>query len=509
MPTTWYRAPDEEFTSTADAIRTQTGDSAQIEWKLHKGFADAIMAIPTGGSAESKPKAFGDVMFYDYDGTVVASYTAEDFAELEALPPVPQHDGLTAQGWNWSLADAKAYVAKYGGIDVGQNYITDDGKTRIYLTLVDGRLEPFLGLGVNGSVLVDWGDNSTSTVTGSNVDTLIRTKHTYAKPGDYVISLTVTGTAKFLGDPNSKSHLLTAEDTAALNPILAYQSCVTKIEIGSNVLIGDSGIRGFNKMITCTLPSGMTTIERCAFEGCMSLSNLTIPPTVTSIGGAALKYCRSMQYVLLPKTVTAIGQYAFQWCDGLRSFIAPEGVTTIEEGTLLGCYTLWRAIFPDTVTSIGDRAFDTCHILREFTIPTSVTSIGTRAFYSCSVLRSAEIPSGVTTISSLAFSGAGLRTVTIPDTVTSIESGAFEVTAALTNLTIPASVTSIASRAFYQGLGLGYIKFMPSTPPTVENADAFGLLQEDCIIMVPAGSLNAYKSATNYPSPSTYTYVEY
>jgi hypothetical protein len=41
-----------------------------------------------------------DVNFYDYDGTLLYSYTKEECLELEELPSNPSHNGLVAQGWN-------------------------------------------------------------------------------------------------------------------------------------------------------------------------------------------------------------------------------------------------------------------------------------------------------------------------------------------------------------------------------------------------------------------------
>ena len=93
------------------------------------GYADLVDSIETGGgggSAESK-----SVVFIDYDGTIVQSYTPTEFAALSALPSNPVHtaEGLTSQGWNWTLADAKTYVASSGKLTIGQMYITDDGAT--------------------------------------------------------------------------------------------------------------------------------------------------------------------------------------------------------------------------------------------------------------------------------------------------------------------------------------------------------------------------------------------
>jgi hypothetical protein len=53
------------------------------------------------------------------------------------------------------------------------------------------------------------------------------------------------------------------------------------------------------------------------------------------------------------------------------------------------------------------------------------------------------------------------------------------------------------------------IKFKPTTPPTVSNSNAWTGIPTSCKIYVPAGTLNAYKTATNYPNPSTYTYIGY
>lgn len=54
---------------------------------------------------------------------------------------------------------------------------------------------------------------------------------------------------------------------------------------------------------------------------------------------------------------------------------------------------------------------------------------------------------------------------------------------------------------------------MPSVPPTVSNSNAFSnALAAGGIVYVPYSEdhsvLEDYKAAPNYPSPSTYTYME-
>ena len=45
-----------------------------------------------------------DVVFRDYDGTILYSYSASEVASLSSLPPLPTREGLTCQGWNWTLS---------------------------------------------------------------------------------------------------------------------------------------------------------------------------------------------------------------------------------------------------------------------------------------------------------------------------------------------------------------------------------------------------------------------
>ncbi len=210
----------QNYEDIADAINTALARPNAVTLKSLSVTSSGTIIAPAGEAYNTVEVNVGgtesDVNFYDYDGTIVTSYTAADFANLTAMPDNPNHteDGLTAQGWNWSLSDAKTYVASYGMLDIGQMYTTTDGKTRVYIHLEEGRLSPKLGLGVNGSVDVDWGDSTAhSTMTGTHVDGMKYVNHTYASAGDYEITLTITGTAQIKGD-SSNTTLLSADSNA-------------------------------------------------------------------------------------------------------------------------------------------------------------------------------------------------------------------------------------------------------------------------------------------------------
>ena len=165
----------------ADAIRAKKGTSALINPKDFSAEIASIQSGVGGGSVSVSPKA---VNFRDYDGTILHSYTKEEFLALSELPPLPTQEGLICQEWNWTLADAQEYVAEYGVLEVGATYITDDGKTRLYIEIATkGRMDVplYIQQTIANGVTIDWGDGSeTETLSGTGK---VTTTHKYADVG--------------------------------------------------------------------------------------------------------------------------------------------------------------------------------------------------------------------------------------------------------------------------------------------------------------------------------------
>ena len=338
--------------ATMDASGTKT---LQTQGKYCEGDISIVYVKPSGGGSVVQK----DVNFYDYDGSIVTSYSAADFANLAQLPANPSHTGLMSQGWNWTLADAQTYVATYGKLDVGQMYVTDDGKTRIYIRLEQGRLAPYFGLAVNGTATIEWGDGSTaSTVAGDSTSTVINTQHIYSAPGDYVITIAINGSASLLG--TSKGSQILWKNSQVANENRCYQNSIQKVELGAGISIGNT-----------------------AFRACYSLTSITIPSGVTSIGNNAFYNCYSLASITLPSGVTSIGDSAFCDCSSLASITIPSGVTSIFDHAFDDCYSLTSITIPSGVTSIGHYAFYNCYSLASIMIPSGVTSIKTYAFYGC------------------------------------------------------------------------------------------------------------------------------
>ena len=174
-------------------------------------------------------------------------------------------------------------------------------------------------------------------------------------------------------------------------------------------------------------------------------------------------------------------------------------VTSIGENAFSNCTSLTSVTIPDSVTSIGDTVFRECSGLTSVTIPDSVTSIGQAAFLSCSGLTSVTIPDSVTSIDYDVFNDCtSLTSITIPNSVTIINANAFASCSRLTSVTIGSGVTTIGSTAFSNCTSLTSVTINATTPPTLRT-NVFSNTN-NCPIYVPAESVGAYKTATNWSS---------
>lgn len=139
----------------------------------------------------------------------------------------------------------------------------------------------------------------------------------------------------------------------------------------------------------------------------------------------------------------------------------------------------------------------------------NVAKIGYYAFTDSFGIESITMSDDVTSITSNSFSNCySLKSIDISNSVTSLDSSLFGCCYNLTNVSIPESVTSIGANVFLNCYSMGKIRFNSNTPPTVSGSNAFYGVPNTCIISVPVGCLEAYTTATNYPSASTYTYIE-
>ena len=226
-----------------------------------------------------------------------------------------------------------------------------------------------------------------------------------------------------------------------------------------------------------TLPDGLESIGRCAFQSCASLTAIEIPSSVTSIGASAFNGCTSLAAVTLPEGLQSIGVAAFWNCSALTSIDIPASVTSIGKSTFDGCTSLAAATLPEGLQSIGEYAFQNCSALTSIKIPGTVKTVGLYSFQDCSGLVSLELAEGVETLESYAFRGCS----------------------ALTQVTLPASLTEVGIGVF-GGHGPSIVfTSLATTPPPHNDGSPLGEV-DGVTLYVPQGSLNAYKAAFGWKS---------
>ena len=121
---------DSKLQNIAVAIQNKDGGGTMTVDQMPTRIAD----IPTGGGSVEKK----DVNFYDWEGTLLFGYSVEEVQAMTSLPAPDtspnyqsvDHDLLTFQEWNWSLANTKAWIQAHEGrtLDVGAIYTTTDGQ---------------------------------------------------------------------------------------------------------------------------------------------------------------------------------------------------------------------------------------------------------------------------------------------------------------------------------------------------------------------------------------------
>lgn len=259
------------------------------------------------------------------------------------------------------------------------------------------------------------------------------------------------------------------------------KSLVT-IDLGESTYNSNSfyymhSVVGNSTLQLLTVPDGVTTISERAFYDCDKLTTVTIPASVEEIWWESFSYCEEMTTFTIPadSKLTKIGREAF-----------------------VRCYKLESIFIPATVKTIDKMAFNMCRSLKSVTFAegSQLTEIPYFCFADNEALTAIEIPSLVTTLGESAFwSSANLANVTLPDGLKTIGKEAFCACNAMTTIDLPAALESIGESAFSGCSNLATVTCLATTPPTL-GENAFSNCADGLQILVPFGSVDAYKQAS-------------
>lgn len=357
-------------------------------------YASVDVNVSGGGTVVEEK----DVTFFDYDGTITNSYTKNEFLALNSLPANPTHTGLTAQGWNWDLADAKDYVNKYGGLYIGQNYVTDDGKTRLYIEVNDITKSFKFCVAVNGTLTIEWGDNTTDTLTGTSMTTQKNITHNYASEGKYTISLSTSGKFGFYYYSSNNNNIF--QPITGTTSVNTYESLLKKVEIGNNLELKQYGFCHNEGLETITIPKEITDIEKNNFYQTNSIKALIYPKELITMGDyngitnmiccnskltkMTSYYSNNQKQLYIPPLTTSLPTYMVSSSGArlLKKAVFPLIITSLANNMIQSAYALEEIYLSDNITSIGNSNIINCHNLGIIVFPSKLTSIGNSCFSS-------------------------------------------------------------------------------------------------------------------------------
>lgn len=399
---------------------------------------DASGAKITGTLDTAQPKE-SDINFWDYDGTLLYSWTLAELTTKTELPPLPSHDGLICQGWNWTLQDIKDAGRE---LDIGALYITDDGKTRLYVDVDTETWDDFVlnywQSNIN-TTTVDWGDGTTPET--KNASSWIEHRHVYAASGSYVITMSVKeGKTMRIGNGTNGRMLIANGETDS-----GRCAMLAKVEIGERV----------------------TRVTERAFFCAVRLKSVAVP------SGVLFEPLRTFEQATSIRAVTvafsaAISQ-SFYWCCNLRAIATPKG--TAQSDNYAIAYTAVRRVNFDMTAANNAHALERVHI---------------------------KAVNGQVGNFSVCHS---LLEVTIPADATTFVAGAFRGDNALRRVTCLGNIASIPAQVFQRCYPLRFVDLTHCTAvPTLANVNAFDQTHAQLEIRVPASLADAWKAATNWSS---------
>jgi hypothetical protein len=419
-----------------------------------------------GGGSGTKKVEEKQIIFIDYDGTILYSYTPEEVLALTELPSHESTDPLLIfDGWNWTLDELKDEINLIGldfmqdhKMAIGAIYNTVDNATYLFISLDSEvsalrKISMYMFVPKGSSGRIDWGDGTVEDLTQDSNSSSSRT-HQYEECGDYVIKIIADFSGGGgLGNSYTASSIFSAYigDSYAGNILRkAYIGAIPRLYYG--LFSGARNLRAVSISNKCK------SIGRSMFCDSHSLKSISYPRNMnvsTSSLRAAMRACRSLKYISLPKKNLNI-----------ESSVAGE------------CGALTYAHIPSkSICTGGSYGFAFCYSLHTIVLP-NIDNTATEMAHTCSSIRKAIIIGESCSLKSTFEECINVSRIKIKSPITSIGSGTFKGCYNLEELDLTAC----------------------ESVPTLESTGAFSYVNSFCKILVPAALAEEWKAATNWSS---------
>lgn len=398
------------------------------------GDMPAKIAAIETGGGGKTYSYYDDVCFYDYDGTLVYSCTLVDAQTMTALPEAPDHSN-----------DPVPLTFLYWNYTLEEvNGLNRKADIGAIFKATDGKTHFTLEL---------------TELRGLTVPLNLCAYNAYPLYVDW-------------GDGSAVEESAVTSGTRSMEHTYAQPGTY---HVTCWIAEGGSWV-----------PGGTSSLGLCGKEdknicvvGTFVLGDDVTFSWPSSVGSCCF-YNSNIEYLVYPYSGAWAGASRFERMPRLKFLAVKPGSTEYSYRFVNECVSLKGISIPDNVVAAGDYGFSSLYSIRRICLPASFTatsSIAQRFMF-------AETP---------------LHEIRLNEGQTKISMRDFQDVYTLFSLTIPSTVTGINSEAFDSSAILDFY-LLPTTPPTLSNTNAFGNNSwgTQYKIHVPAESLEAYQTATNW-----------
>lgn len=317
------------------------------------------VTVAQGGSPTPPTLEEKDINFWDYDGTLLYSYTHAEIQSLSELPAVPDHsaEGIASDGWTHDLAYLKTTYYAHVGACYKSAHSSGDKSTLIVVTTEQANQSLTLYL-TGTNVVVDWGDGTVSPATSYADEADTGPSHTFSAIGTYTIAIYSTEATYdiALGKKYSSTAVKSlfggkvstnGTSWSALSAAYSYHPKVSRFVVGQASIRrgGLMFIMGVDFFIVSRYCTGIA--ERGLYQsGTSRFNTLIIPPEVGFIDESVsstrtgIGYNVKLETVIAPMTAMASGAYSTKTVLSFSGIIKRiEGLVDYSGGNNSNAYT--------------------------------------------------------------------------------------------------------------------------------------------------------------------------
>ncbi len=480
---------------TSAIINSQSNGNITPSDVLKERIGYAAFNTEVIGSLDPKKITKHNIIFVDIDGRTISD-KYYNTGENAIFPTPPTHEYLQFVGWTHTveeLSNLQPRPSERGEIVpgdevVGAVYKTSDDKTHIFIdvnTNVQSARLVTINVGNPGTtpvINIDWGDGSAiETFTQVNLNAL--RSHNYLQDGEYHITIW-----------SNENALYSLGNGSTATPVVASSKLgVRKAYFSDYAVLKSYSCYDFDNLNVVSL-SNAAPILNNSFYGCHSLKALILPRINTICPADVCNGNYLSKWVVIPPTVTTLENTAFTLCTSIEKLVIPRGINALPDRFVLSGSTQY--LVSDPITNIGLDGFSNCYLMQGINLAQTVLAPGTLSLNNVFNLKLKDLKVIATSNIVVNFTWVFQLTGTLEiDGSVPITASSLNTLQGVNKIVIGENITSIVGSV--SPVNCMEYEFKSLTPPNLANA---GYLAPNklAVIYVPAESVDAYKTATNW-----------